>query len=369
MALSYPEGECFFKRSALRSATYDADKPEHFYSHMLVEYIWNRPAFQGSDSEYASDVHFHPRSPYRVVKGDLWSTQYGNWANIFFLYGTKPHSDRYRQVGHNLCVNGNRFRDQEKGAALESWFMVIPMPLLAKGEEWLLIDRTACIRGIYIPVAHQASEDFPEVCTFLQVNFAINREVSILTQPEIWAFDCNGWVVVDRVETVTLDSTLGLASDAKWTMAINIRQLVNLLSLPRPLRIHNCFSSHCIRFVDRKLTPTKGPAQMFSDSADLSWTAVASANYGLTIQWKPPEATTWLAGFLKNTLTIAVGFIPVVGPLAAVAFPLTWTAIVDPGRFEGTLRELIPVADLAMKVGENIQRSAKEQEAYVVKGW
>ncbi|PYI00743.1 hypothetical protein BO78DRAFT_269567, partial [Aspergillus sclerotiicarbonarius CBS 121057] len=369
MSLAYPEGECFFKRSALRTSTYDADKPEHFYAHLLVEYIRNRPAFQGAGSYYSREVHDHPRSPYRVVKGDRWNTVYGNWTSIFFLYGQQPHSDRYRQAEHTLCVNGNRFRDQEKGGALESWFMIIPMPLLAKGEEWLLIDRTACIRGIYIPVAQQASEDYPEVCTFLQVNFATDREVSILTHPEIWDPDRWYWVVKDRVETLKLDSTLGLPPDAGWTMAINIPQLVTLLSLPRPLRAHNSFSSHCIRLVDRKLTPTKGPAQVFSDSADLAWTTVASANYGLAIQWKPPQATTWLADFIKNSLTVAVGFIPVIGPLAAVCFPLTWTAIADPARFEGTLRELIPVADLAMKVAEDIRTSAREQVGYLPKGW
>ncbi|KAL4790900.1 hypothetical protein BDV19DRAFT_381980 [Aspergillus venezuelensis] len=309
MSFAYPEGECFFKRSAIRSPCYEPDKPEHFYGHLLVEYIWNRPAFNGCDSDCRRDVHFHPRSAYKVVKGDWWNTHYGNWTSIYFLYGTKPYSDkgRYRQVEHNLCVSPNRFRDQEKGGALESWFMTLPMPLLAKGG-----GRTACIRGIYIQIAHQASEDYPEICTFLQVNFALQRLVNVLTHP-------------------ALDPTLGLAPDGMRTMAINIRQLVNLLSLPRQLRGHN------------------GPAQEFRD-----WTAIASANYGLAIQWKPPQQTTSFADFIEITLTIAVGFIPVVGPLAAVCFPLAWTAIADPGAFEGTLRELIPVADLAMKVAEEI---------------
>ncbi|KAI9043687.1 uncharacterized protein KD926_003037 [Aspergillus affinis] len=205
--------------------------------------------------------------------------------------------------------------------------------------------------GIYIPVAHQDSEDYPEVCTFLQVNFASNREVNMLTQFE-------------------LDATLGLAPDAKWTMAINIRQLVNLLSLPRQMRGHNCFSSHIVRMVDRKLTPTTGIAQKSTDGRpDLSWTTVASANYGLSIQWKPPTPTIWLADFIRNSLTVAVGFIPVIGPLAAVCFPLTWTAIADPSNFEHTLRELAPVVDLAMQVAAEVQKSAQEQVLYMPKGW
>ncbi|PYI35244.1 hypothetical protein BP00DRAFT_412198 [Aspergillus indologenus CBS 114.80] len=372
MSFAYPEGECFFKRSALRSSTYDPDKPEHFYGHLLVEYIWNRAAYSGDSAYYTKDVHYHPRSAYRVVKGDWWDTKYGNWTNIHFLYGKKPYSDeeRYRTVEHNLCVSGNRFRDHDKGGALESWFMILPMPLLAKGEEWFLVDRTACIRGIYIPIAHQASEEYPDVCTFLQVNFAIPRQITVTVHPAVDSADRLSWVGAQSTGTINLDATLGLAPDAQWTMAINVRQLVNLLSLPRALRGHNCFSARIIRMVDRKLTPTKaGTTPFVSDGTDLSWATVASANYGLSIQWKPPQPTTWLADFIKNSLTVAVGFVPLVGPVAAVCFPLAWTALADPGGFDGTLKALIPVADLAMKVAEDMQRSVEEQVMYLPQEW
>ncbi|PWY90987.1 hypothetical protein BO70DRAFT_410606 [Aspergillus heteromorphus CBS 117.55] len=372
MSIAYPEGECFFKRSALKTSTYDPDKPEHFYAHFMIEYIWNRPAFHGSDSTTSQyELYYHPRSAYRVVKGENWNTNYGNWDRISILYGKNPHSDKYRCVEHNLCVNGNRFRDQEKGGSLEPWFMVMPMPLFAKREEWILIDRTACIRAIYIPVAQQASEDYPEVCTFLHVNLAIQRDVSIMTHREIRDLDTyNDYIIVDRAETFPLDSTLGLVVDGRWTLAVSVRKLVTLLSLPRALRGHNCFSSHSIVMVDRKLTPTTGAeVKKFSDSADLSWTTVAGANYGLAIQWKPPQATTWLVGFIQNSLTIAVGFIPVIGPLAAVCFPLAWTAVTNPENFESTLKWVIPVADLAMHVSEEVRKSAKEQEKYLPTGW
>ncbi|KAL4937727.1 hypothetical protein BDV06DRAFT_215669 [Aspergillus oleicola] len=280
MSFAYPEGECFFKRST----------PDHFSGHVLVEYIWNRPPFHGSDTDCRKGAHFHPRSAYKVVKGDWWDTYYGNWTSIFLLYGKKPYSDAGR---------GNRFREQEKGAALESCFMTLPMPLLAKAKEWFLSDRTACLRGIYIPLVQQASRDYPEICTYLQ-----------------------------------LDPTLALAPDGMWTMAINIHQPVNLISLPHQLRGRN-FLSYIIRMVDRKLAPAKGAAQV-------------------------ARQTSWLAGFIKNSL--AIGSIPIVGPLAG-------TAIADPGAFESTLRELIRVADLAMKVAEEARKITEEQVPYLSKQW
>ncbi|PYH77975.1 hypothetical protein BO82DRAFT_405671 [Aspergillus uvarum CBS 121591] len=212
MSFAYLEGECFCKRSALRSSAYDPDKPEHFYGHLL----------------------------------------YGNWTNIHFLYGKKPFSDEesYRKVDHNLRVSRNRFRDHDKGGALESWFMILPMPLLSKGEEWFLVD---------------ASEEYPDVYTFLQVSFAIPRQITVTVHPAVDSADRLSW-------------------------------LVNLLSLPRALRGHNCFSARIIRIFDRKPTPTKAdPTPFISDETDLSWTTVASANAGLSIQWKAPQPTTWLA--------------------------------------------------------------------------
>ncbi|RAL15586.1 uncharacterized protein BO97DRAFT_461285 [Aspergillus homomorphus CBS 101889] len=246
MSVAYPEEECFFKRSTLTTSTSNAEKPEHFCSHMMLEYIWNRPAFVGPDSLGKFDLHHHPRAAYKA-----------------------PYNDRYRQAMHDLCVSGNRFRDQEKGGSLESWVMMMPMPQLAKREDWLLIDRTACIRAIDIPVAQQTSEDYSELCTFLQVNFAIKRDASIMTHPEIWSVDARDYLVGDDEQTFPLDPTMGLLPDGRWTLAINIHRLVNLLSR----------------------------------------------------------------------------------------------------RFDSTMRSIIPVADLALMVSEEVQKSAKEQRAYLSEGW
>lgn len=142
MALSYPEGECFFKRSGLKTTYYDSNNTHQFYGHFLLEYIWNKPSFHGSD---VKPEGYHRRSGYKVVKGSLWNTNYGAWTQMFVMYGKHPYSDyadpdQYRVAEHNLCTSGNRFRDQEKGGSLESFFMVLPMPKLSDAEEWLLID-------------------------------------------------------------------------------------------------------------------------------------------------------------------------------------------------------------------------------------
>lgn len=135
MALAYPEGECFFKRSALNAQQqdgYHADNCKDFYSHIMVEYIWNQEAYHGStDAKTYTGKRSHPRSEYRVVNGDWWNTDYGVWCNVPFSYGPTPN-DIKRRFEHNLCTWGNRIRDREKGASAEvsSSFLVLVLQSL-----------------------------------------------------------------------------------------------------------------------------------------------------------------------------------------------------------------------------------------------
>lgn len=116
MALAYPEGECFFIRSSLASSKSDGfhpDNAEEFYKTIIVEYVWNVEAYHAS-----ATVYKHPRSECKIVRGDWWNTDYGCWSQLPFSYGPSE-SDIRRRVQHNLCTNGNRFRDYEKGGSAE----------------------------------------------------------------------------------------------------------------------------------------------------------------------------------------------------------------------------------------------------------
>lgn len=121
MALAYPEGECFFRRSVLNggnSEGYKADDPKDFFSHMLVEYVWNVESDHGAKACNSPAGYGHPRSGYKIVRGSWWDTDYGCWTQLNFNYGPNP-GDIKRRIQHNLCTNGNRFRDHEKGGAAE----------------------------------------------------------------------------------------------------------------------------------------------------------------------------------------------------------------------------------------------------------
>ncbi|PSD91293.1 hypothetical protein C7G62_19185, partial [Acinetobacter baumannii] len=179
MALAYPEGECFFRRSALNSSNkeyYQADRPDHFYGHFLLEFIWNKPSHTGSD---AREKRTHPRTSYQLIDETLILPMggfrvgpfIGAWKQLPIVYGSHYSKGQHRRVQHNLCTSSGRLQKQMDGDPLESRFMTMPMP--KREEGWAFIDRVTNIRAIYIPIAQQASEDHPELCTFYQVNFTV----------------------------------------------------------------------------------------------------------------------------------------------------------------------------------------------------
>lgn len=124
MALAYPEGECFFVRNGLRARkathySYDANKPDHFKNHMMVEYIWNRPAHSSwdGDSGYDHKGHWHPRTAYTITRV-LLRSYHGAFNYLPFSYGRTESSIRTR-VQHELCVRPRTFDDWWYGASDE----------------------------------------------------------------------------------------------------------------------------------------------------------------------------------------------------------------------------------------------------------
>ncbi|CAL8580586.1 hypothetical protein XPA_006308 [Xanthoria parietina] len=245
--------------------------------------------------------HLHWRSRYAIVRGAWWDTHYGNWTDLPFCYG--PNSNKItRRVQHNLCIDGNEFRDREKGGSYRVFFMTMPMP--TKEERWVWID----------------------------VNFALSRTVKF-------------WHGEGHFKDVETDAVLGLKRDEERTLGCRNRGA----SIPDP-----------------------GLSESYSDKPDISWLAVANGNYGLDLTWQPPQKSTWQENFIKNVLTIGTGYIPGVGPILQIMFPVGWTLISeeDPEAAFALLRNLCPSIDLTDKViGELRKAAAAETREFLPDGW
>ncbi|KAJ5803269.1 uncharacterized protein N7503_005719 [Penicillium pulvis] len=367
MALSYPQGECFFKRSALKSAEgnrFDAEDEKQFYSTMLVEVIWNKEAYHGS--KQCGKAPPHKRSKYKILmdkgvlldengKADIsvgahassWQTMYGNYIHLPFNYG--HYSQPSRRAQHELCTWGHRFKLRECGDAYESWFMFVPVP--TSDEQWVFIDRLCSIRAIYIPVSYMASEKSQDLCTYLHVRFNNMADIELQYHKdetpgkfaEIFDFE----PVDETTTTLTCHQEFGIENDVKTALGINVTKLVTTLIVPRQLRKQDAFSSGAIILVDSSLIPTK----------------VASANHGLSVKWTVGNHKPhWLLNYLKNALVIVSGLVPVVGPILAMGAALGMEAIINPDEFMDELREQIPSVELAEGIIAEFKKLAGESK-------
>ena len=111
MAFAYPEGECFFQRSSLVNSFFSAEKAEHFYGYMLVEYLWNQPAYQGNSNVYSS---------YRIKssKASFGDPRVGYYDQLPIMYGP-AYNDIRRYWQHTLCSSVTRLQARKNGAAAE----------------------------------------------------------------------------------------------------------------------------------------------------------------------------------------------------------------------------------------------------------
>ncbi|KAJ5759477.1 hypothetical protein N7520_006633 [Penicillium odoratum] len=345
MAIPYPQGECFFKRSSLTSEKpdrFNAENPAHFYSTLIVETIWNKEAYHG---EKNCQNRSNPRSDLKVVYGGGgWKTHYGNWSHIPFTYGNyaKPETVN-RRIRHELCTWGYRFKKREWGDAYEAWFMFVPMP--RREEEWIYIDRLATIRAIYIPVAHQSSEKYPDLCTYVQCRFISMKQV-----------------------TMEYHKSTGEGKDPSKVQT-TIDCLVTTLIVPRDFRKLDAFTSNAVMLVDSSLIPTAPLQQTLSDQCMADWAVVMGANQGLSIEWKKGDFKGhWFISYFKNAMSFAIGYLPLAGPFLAIGWNVAYTAIAQPDEFLEQLREQIPSVELIEGFVSEIKKMAQDGEEVLQDG-
>ncbi|KAG8526385.1 uncharacterized protein KY384_000379 [Bacidia gigantensis] len=171
-------------------------------------------------------------------------------------------------------------------------------------------------------------------------------------------------------------STYGLATHRGFTIGFDVQGLIQLLPLPRQLRKDNVYASRLIKIVNRSNIVINSSSfrpdnpRTYLRAWDISWLTVANANFGLDLQWKPAQGGGWLENFFKNVLTMALGAIPIFGPILAVVFPVAWTLIVDPDSAFEELRNLMPGIDFADRlIRQRILDSVDESKQYLPDGW
>ena len=227
----------------------------------------------------------------------------------------------------------------------------------------------AFVRAIYIPVAQEASQQYPDLCTYYQVNFTRKTEGLKLWHSTRETFN-----------PVSCDKTFGIAVDFQRTLGIDVTGICRLMALPRQLRKGSVYNLKMITIMERgSMKPiiplTKDNTQLLlngslRDGLDLSYTTLAKASLGLELVWKPctPD-DPWIMDNFRNMIQFAIGFVPVVGFALQIAFALGWTALFDYENFHAAILSNIPGAILGDKIIQSFKDDAEEIKKLMPPGW
>lgn len=170
--------------------------------------------------------------------------------------------------------------------------------------------------------------------------------------------------------THPMNITTGIGIWQGHTLGLNVHELLKLLSLPRQLRKETPYSARLIKIVPNGAVRTVNTVvTTYRKEYDVEWLTVAKANFGLDLQWKPAERSSWLNDFFRDVLTNLISMIPVAGPFLAILFPVAWTLVVDPDSAWDVLRDLVPAVNLTDQMVRALLTSLEETKEYLPEGW
>ncbi|KAL8799082.1 MAG: hypothetical protein Q9200_007627, partial [Gallowayella weberi] len=289
MASAYPEGECFFARSALSSSVYNANDPKDFYS----TYGTGKLIMAGTKVK-AIDI---PDPGTRSSKG--------------------PIGELTTETGPT-CPSATGLIRKRSPDAFNTIFCL------------------ASIRAIYHPVAHAVSEDHPDLCSFVQIHFALDRTVKF-------------WRGEGNFNDVKTDAVLGLPVNKHRTLVLHPYKLIQLLTLPRQLRKDNCYNLKLLKLRQSiSLQPHPNTSKSYSNGPDVASTTIAKGNFGLDLTWKSPNKSTWEENFSRTSFISESAS----GPILQIMFSVGWQLVIqeDAEAAYSALKDAVSSVDIYDKM-------------------
>ncbi|KAE8353679.1 hypothetical protein BDV28DRAFT_147847 [Aspergillus coremiiformis] len=332
MASAHPEGEVFFRRSSLRfnnNQQWNADSATFFYRHCLIEWVSNEP--MARQSGRLPDHHTHPRSFYGRGRGPgmFYNVHFGFWRQLPVSLG--EHNNIRRCFQLELETSLTRFKEREQGAAQR---LLTP------------------IRAIYLPVAQFADEDFPHLCTYVQINFYQQGQRDIF-RPHLGYFLRHQFT-----------PEFGVGFHPTATMGLNIHECIKLLALPPKLRVTNIWRSRLV--VIRHMGNIRHPTPQVIPRQFFDFINFINANFAVDVIWKPmPPQNRFILDLVSTVISAALGCVPGIGPLLSAGFTVAWQAATDPDGF----REWARSGGWALTLIETVIGSADSMRGYVHPSW
>lgn len=386
--MPYPEGEVFFKRSTLKipegkgenSWSFNPDNAKDFATHILVEYIYNRPCYHRYSraypiySEASGEQYYHSSSFNIMFSKTLEPAE--------TLAAHKPKGiDIERTVRIDTLNSGTEYRDNVKGGPDK--VTIMPVPIKGKDERYLWIDMLVPIRAIYLPLAQKVDSLDPDLCTYIMIDFRFRKGVEMMFEGFYPGWDSldyrhgmnrvfNPDTMEEMVEKAPdthpqhkpqpFSYKEGLGLQKGRTLMVDMRAAYNLLVLPRQLRSHekglykpaNPEDSIIRNYPDSFTTPFNKDAPYHDRALQiLDYTKVISDHFGVDVVWQPYEYKEETSSLISQIFFLGVetglNLIPVVGPLVSVGFSIFMEAVNDPEEFKKN--NILKLGDDVLKDG------------------
>jgi hypothetical protein len=231
-------------------------------------------------------------------------------------------------ASHPNSLNWNECRDLDAGGPRK--YILRPVKIHHKDTQWLWIDATIPLRAIYFPVCQKTDEAYPQLCTYMVIDFKARNSIKLAH------IDEGGWIDCP----ITKANGLGWSDTLTW--GFNVPSIITYLSIPRKLRNpeQGLFKSKkagdelvvCARS-NRAWKPPGGTldAQGFYREMDLA--KIMSATFGVEVGWRPYKYSSFIVEVVKHVVNLGLGFVPGVGPLLCIAFGIGVQLLEDPDSF------------------------------------
>ncbi|EWY84631.1 hypothetical protein FOYG_12061 [Fusarium oxysporum NRRL 32931] len=355
MASYYPEGECYFVRSSLRYGPHwSADNQNLFYRTVLLEYYWNGWPATGVTQRS------HPRSRWQHgTPSGIGGTRFGDWDR--FWVGESRNKSTWPMLrihSHPNSLNWNECRDHQGGGPRK--YILRPVEIQDSNTQWLWIDATIPLRAIYFPIAFNADQAFPNLCTYVVIDFRHRDRFQMFSDTGV-------------SRTIVPTSYNGLGWHDGLTWGFNIPDIIAYLSVPHKLRNpdYGLFNSKA-RGQELVVWTSSAPAWASSVGVlnhpdffrEMDFARILSATFGVEIGWRPYQHNPFLRDMLVRITQLGLGFIPGVGPILSVAFGIGVQLLTDPDSFGRD-----NILDLTFAVLESVIDSGKRSQKFIAPDW
>ena len=262
-----------------------------------------------------------------------------------------------------LCNQPEHYKDCDQKH--ESKMVIIRAVPIDKSADFMFIDPLAPLRAVYFPLVYQCGEAFPDLCSYLMVDFKTRSEIKFRnyfggTDP---VFKC--------------DSTSGLGFHEGYTLGFDFKNLYYYLSLPRQLRnpdmdLYQPKGDYppLVWVCGTTEVGTHWPKVNFQEfHALMDFADVISENFGVDLVWAPNTKSTFLTDMIVKLVSLGLRFVPVVGPMLSVGFGVAANLIVHPEEWaEVDILDLKQTDNGALALEECVDSGKKAQE-FVVPGF